>query len=96
MAAVRYNPIAGGELTTEYFAVHARSEPLSLAAQAFLDLAVAEMERIALHSPWSKCSKPKTRRPETDHVTLRRPQAPVGRTATDVHAGHSRTAVLRS
>lgn len=43
---VRFSSIAGDEITLDYFSVHARTEPLSVAAQAFIDLAAAELSRI--------------------------------------------------
>lgn len=44
---IRFNEIAGAEITIDYFAVHARTEPPSLAAQAFIDLTAAELNRVA-------------------------------------------------
>jgi DNA-binding transcriptional LysR family regulator len=42
---VRFNPIAGEEIALDYFAVHARTEPLSGAAQSFVDGVAAELNR---------------------------------------------------
>lgn len=44
---VRFSTLAGDEISIEYSVVHARTEPLSLAAQAFIDLAVPELNRVA-------------------------------------------------
>lgn len=44
---VRFNAIAGNEITVQYSVVHARTEPLSLAAKAFIDLAATELNGVA-------------------------------------------------
>jgi DNA-binding transcriptional LysR family regulator len=45
---VRFSPIAGDEVMFDYFVMHASTAPLSAAAQAFVDLAVAELTRLTM------------------------------------------------
>lgn len=44
---VRFNAIAGNEITVQYSVVHACTEPLSPAATAFIDLAATELSSVA-------------------------------------------------
>jgi LysR family transcriptional regulator, nitrogen assimilation regulatory protein len=44
---VQFNAIAGDPILIDYFVAHMRTEPLSIAAQAFIDMAAAELDRVA-------------------------------------------------
>ena len=44
---IRYNPIAGDEIAIDYFVAHARTEPISIATQALVDLTIAELNLVA-------------------------------------------------
>jgi LysR family transcriptional regulator, nitrogen assimilation regulatory protein len=44
---IRFNRIAGDEVTIDYFVANSRTEPISIAAQAFIDLAVEELDGVA-------------------------------------------------
>jgi DNA-binding transcriptional LysR family regulator len=46
-SSVRFNPMAGDEIPIDYFVAYARTEPISIAAQAFIDLATAELNLVA-------------------------------------------------
>jgi LysR family transcriptional regulator, nitrogen assimilation regulatory protein len=48
--AIQFNPIVGEEIAVDYFVAHLRTEPLSVAAQAFIGLTVAELSLVA--SDW--------------------------------------------
>jgi len=76
-SAVRFNTIAGKVMTTEYSVVHARTEPLAVAAQAFIDLAMAEFNRIAMRWPLREPSKLDAVKAELDAMPLQwRPRVP--------------------
>jgi LysR family transcriptional regulator, nitrogen assimilation regulatory protein len=49
-SGLSFNRIAGAQIAMDYFVANARTEPLSPAAQAFVDLAVAELDLVA--SQW--------------------------------------------
>lgn len=64
---VRFNTIAGNAITVQYSVVHARTEPLSLAAEAFIDLAAAELNRVATKwRPRLVAKSPRRRSPHVD------------------------------
>lgn len=44
---IRLNPIAGEEIAIDYFAAHAKTEPVSVAAQAFMDFTAAELDLVS-------------------------------------------------
>lgn len=70
---VRFNTIAGNEITVRYSVVHARTEPLSLAAEAFIDLAAAELTRVAAKWRPRVAAKP-SRRQSVQVAAVPRPQ----------------------
>lgn len=45
-SGIRFNPIAGEEIAIDYCVVHGRTEPISVAAQAFVDLATTQLTRV--------------------------------------------------
>jgi LysR family nitrogen assimilation transcriptional regulator len=49
-SGVRFNAIAGEEIAVNYCVVHGRTDPISPAAQAFVDLATAELMRVEARS----------------------------------------------
>lgn len=57
---VRFSVLAGDEIAVDYFVVHAGTEPPSTAAQAFIDLATAELSRIS--KQWDTEASPRPRR----------------------------------
>jgi DNA-binding transcriptional LysR family regulator len=71
---VRFSAIAGDEIAVDYFVAHAGTEPPSAAAQAFMELAAAELSRISKH--WDSDA---SLRPRRD----RGPQN-IGRKGTDI------------
>jgi DNA-binding transcriptional LysR family regulator len=42
---IAFSPIAGGEIGIDYYTVHARTEPISIAARAFIEMMAVEMNR---------------------------------------------------
>lgn len=72
-ADVRFAQIAGDQITIKYSIVHAGTEPPSTAAQAFIDLAVAELARIG--TQWGSRMLSRSRRPGSlQSVGLKRAQ----------------------
>lgn len=57
---VRFNAIAGNEITVQYSVVHARTEPLSQAATAFIDFAATELNNVGAR--WRASVATKSRR----------------------------------
>jgi LysR family nitrogen assimilation transcriptional regulator len=47
---IQFNRIASEPILIDYFIAHARTKSLSVAARAFIDLTVTELERVAAHS----------------------------------------------
>jgi LysR family transcriptional regulator, nitrogen assimilation regulatory protein len=57
---VHFSALADEEITVDYFIVHASTEPPAAAAQAFIDLIVAELSRIT--PQWESRASPRPRR----------------------------------
>jgi len=47
-SGVRFNCLVGDPITIDYFVAHDRTEPISVAAQRFVDLMIIEFERVAV------------------------------------------------
>jgi LysR family nitrogen assimilation transcriptional regulator len=60
---VRFSVIAGDEMVVDYFVAHAGTEPPSVAAQAFIELAAAELSRIC--KQWDCDASPRLRRDQS-------------------------------
>lgn len=59
-SGVRISSLASNDLAVDYFVVHPSTEPLSAAAEAFIDLIVAELNRIT--PQWESRVAPRLRR----------------------------------
>jgi len=47
---VRFSPIAGADISLDYYALHARTEPMSIATKAFSTMLTLEINRTCRHS----------------------------------------------
>lgn len=45
MPGIAFSPVAGGEISVDYYTVHARTEPMSIPARAFIEMMAIEMNR---------------------------------------------------
>ncbi len=53
---VRFSPIAGGDINLDYYCVHARTEPMPVAAKAFIDMLTIEINQARRR--WQSLARP--------------------------------------
>jgi DNA-binding transcriptional LysR family regulator len=56
ISGVRFSPIAGDDIGLDYYSVHARTEPMSVATKAFIDMLTVEINHARKH--WQSLTRP--------------------------------------